>query len=55
MHSKDTTMINHLLNWKLSDLVDSYNIDLSDDDIEVALNELIEHLLRDIKENNYVY
>lgn len=54
MQSNDTTMINHLLNWKLSDLVDSYNIDLSDD-IEVALNELIEHLIRDIKENNYVY
>lgn len=49
MQNKENIMINHLLNWKLSDLVNSYNIDLSDDDIEVALNELIEHLLRDIK------
>lgn len=49
MRNKENTMINHLLNWKLSDLVESYNIDLSDDDIEVAFNELIEHLLRDIK------
>ena len=41
-------MINHLLNWKLSDLIDSYDIDM-DDEIEVALNMLVMCLVKDIK------
>lgn len=41
-------MINHLLNWKLSDLIDSYDIDM-DDEIEVALNMLVMCLIKDIK------
>lgn len=48
MQSKENTMIDHLMNWKLSDLIDSYEINM-DREIDVALNELIEHLLRDIK------
>lgn len=49
MQNKENTMIKHLLNWKISDLVNSYDIDLSDNDIEVALNELITYLIKDIK------
>ena len=41
-------MINHLLNWKLSDLIDSYEINM-DREIDVALNELIKYLIKDIK------
>ena len=40
----------HIKSWSIKDLADSYNIDLSDDDIEVALNELIKYLIKDIKE-----
>ena len=40
MKNKENTMIDHLLNWKLSDLIDSYDIDM-DDEIEVALNMLV--------------
>ena len=44
-------MIDHLLNWKLADLVESYDIDL-DSEIEVALNKLIEYVITDIKESD---
>ena len=48
MQNKENIMINHLLNWKLSDLIDSYDIDM-DDEIEVALNMLVMCLVKDIK------
>lgn len=48
MQNKENIMINHLLNWKLSDLIDSYDIDM-DDEIEVALNMLVMCLIKDIK------
>lgn len=48
MQNKENIMINHLMNWKLSDLIDSYEINM-DNEIDKILNELIEHLLRDIK------
>ena len=48
MKNKENTMIDHLLNWKLSDLIDSYDIDM-DDEIEVALNMLVMCLVKDIK------
>lgn len=41
-------MINHLLNWKLSDLIDSYEINMNNE-IEDILNELINFLVKDIK------
>ena len=43
-------LMEHIKSWSIKDLADSYNIDLSDDDIEVALNELIKYLIKDIKE-----
>ncbi|MGN1151073.1 MAG: hypothetical protein ACI4SN_02815 [Lachnospiraceae bacterium] len=48
MQSKENTMIDHLMNWKLSDLIDSYDINRNNE-IDEILNELIEHLIRDIK------
>ena len=48
MQNKENIMINHLLNWKLSDLIDSYEINM-DREIDVALNELIKYLIKDIK------
>lgn len=48
MQNKENTMIDHLMNWKLSDLIDSYDIDM-DDEIEVALNMLVMCLIKDIK------
>ena len=41
-------MINHLLNWKLSDLIDSYEINM-DNEIEKTLNELVMCIIKDIK------
>lgn len=49
MQSKENTMIDHLLNWKLVDLIDSYEINRNNE-IEDILNELINLLVRDIKE-----
>lgn len=51
MQNRENTMIDHLLNWKLADLVESYDIDL-DSEIEVALNKLIEYVITDIKESD---
>ena len=48
MRSKENTMIDHLMNWKLSELIDSYEINM-DDEIEVALNMLVMLLVKDIK------
>lgn len=42
-------MIDHLLNWKLVELIDSYEINRNNE-IEDILNELIDLLVRDIKE-----
>lgn len=48
MQNKENTMIDHLLNWKLVDLIDSYQINM-DDPIETALNMLVMCLIKDIK------
>lgn len=48
MQNKENIMINHLLNWKLSDLIDSYEINMNNE-IEDILNELINFLVKDIK------
>lgn len=49
MQNRENTMITHLLNWRLSDLIDSYDINRNNE-IEDILNELINLLVRDIKE-----
>ena len=51
MRSKENTMIDHLMNWKLSDLIDSYEINM-DNEIEKTLNELVMCIIKDIKEND---
>lgn len=51
MQNSENTMINHLLNWKLSDLIDSYEINM-DNEIEKTLNELVMCIIKDIKEND---
>ena len=50
MQNKENTMIEHLLNWKLSDLIESYNLEAdANNEIEKTLNELVMRLIKDIK------
>lgn len=46
---KNKELFEHLMNWKLSDLIDSYGID-PNSEVEVLLNDLIELIIKDVKE-----
>mgnify|MGYP003296006458 CR=1 FL=1 len=46
---KNTDLFQHLMDWKLSDIVDSYGID-PNSEVEVLLNNLIELMIKDVKE-----
>lgn len=46
---KNTDLFQHLMDWKLSDIVDSYGID-PNSEAEVLLNNLIELMIKDVKE-----
>lgn len=51
MQSKENAMFKQLMEWKLSDLIDSYEINM-DSEIEKALRELVMCIIKDIKEND---
>lgn len=45
----NSKLFEHLLEWKLSDIVNSYGID-PNSEVEVLLNNLIELMIKDVKE-----
>lgn len=46
---KDKDLFQHLMDWKLSEIVDSYGID-ANSEVEVLLTNLIELMIKDVKE-----
>lgn len=46
---KNKELFEHLMEWKMSDIVDSYGID-PNSEVEVLLNNLIELMIKDVKE-----
>ena len=46
---ENNDLFQHLLEWKLSDIINSYGID-PNSEVETLLNNLIELMIKDIKE-----